>query len=260
LDLSEQPLLEVRGVDKRFGAVEALSDVNFHVDSGQIMALVGDNGAGKSTLIKCIAGIYTIDNGEIVWEGEPVTIHGPKDSARMGIEVVYQDLALADNLDVVENMYLGRETLSSFRRLDEAKMEKQALETLADLSVTTIRSVRQPVASLSGGQRQSVAVAKAVLWNSKLVILDEPTAALGVAQTRQVLDLVKKLGEQGLAVVLISHNMSDIFEVADNITVLRLGHNVGEFKTSDTTQREVVEAITAGKISSVPGMQEEALT
>jgi D-xylose transport system ATP-binding protein len=258
--LSEQPLLEVRGVDKRFGAVEALADVNFHVDSGQIMALVGDNGAGKSTLIKCIAGIYTIDNGEIVWEGEPVTIHGPKDSARMGIEVVYQDLALADNLDVVENMYLGRETLSSFRRLDEAKMEKQALETLADLSVTTIRSVRQPVASLSGGQRQSVAVAKAVLWNSKLVILDEPTAALGVAQTRQVLDLVKKLGEQGLAVVLISHNMSDIFEVADNITVLRLGHNVGEFKTSDTTQREVVEAITAGKISSVPGMQEEALT
>jgi D-xylose transport system ATP-binding protein len=258
--LSEQPLLEVRGVDKRFGAVEALADVNFHVDSGQIMALVGDNGAGKSTLIKCIAGIYTIDNGELVWEGEPVTIHGPKDSARMGIEVVYQDLALADNLDVVENMYLGRETLSSFRRLDEAKMEKQALETLADLSVTTIRSVRQPVASLSGGQRQSVAVAKAVLWNSKLVILDEPTAALGVAQTRQVLDLVKKLGEQGLAVVLISHNMSDIFEVADNITVLRLGHNVGEFKTSDTTQREVVEAITAGKISSVPGMQEEALT
>jgi D-xylose transport system ATP-binding protein len=258
--LSEQPLLEVRGVDKRFGAVEALADVNFHVDSGQIMALVGDNGAGKSTLIKCIAGIYTIDNGDIIWEGEPVSIHGPKDSARLGIEVVYQDLALADNLDVVENMYLGRETLSSFRRLDEARMEKQALETLAELSVTTIKSVRQPVATLSGGQRQSVAVAKSVLWNSKLVILDEPTAALGVAQTRQVLDLVKKLGEQGLAVILISHNMNDIFEVADNITVLRLGHNVGEFKASETSQREVVEAITAGKISTVPGMQEEALT
>ena len=258
--MGEQPLLEVRGVDKRFGAVEALADVNFHVDSGQIMALVGDNGAGKSTLIKCIAGIYTIDNGDILWEGEPVSIHGPKDSGRLGIEVVYQDLALADNLDVVENMYLGRETLSSFRRLDESKMEKEALETLAELSVTTIRSVRQPVASLSGGQRQSVAVAKAVLWNSKLVILDEPTAALGVAQTRQVLDLVKKLGEQGLAVVLISHNMSDIFEVADYITVLRLGHNVGEYKASETTQREVVEAITAGKISTVPGMPEEALT
>jgi len=258
--LSEQPLLEVRGVDKRFGAVEALADVNFHVSPGQVMALVGDNGAGKSTLIKCVAGIYTIDSGEFLWEGKPVTIHGPKDSARLGIEVVYQDLALCDNLDVVENMYLGRETLSSLRRLDESRMEKQALETLAELSVTTIGSVRQPVATLSGGQRQSVAVAKSVLWNSKLVILDEPTAALGVAQTRQVLDLVRQLGEQGLAVILISHNMNDIFEVADNITVLRLGHNVGEFKTSETTQREVVEAITAGKISSVPGMQEEALT
>ena len=258
--MSEQPLLEVRGVDKRFGAVEALADVNFHVSPGQVMALVGDNGAGKSTLIKCVAGIYTIDSGEFLWEGKPVTIHGPKDSARLGIEVVYQDLALCDNLDVVENMYLGRETLSSLRRLDESRMEKQALETLAELSVTTIGSVRQPVATLSGGQRQSVAVAKSVLWNSKLVILDEPTAALGVAQTRQVLDLVRKLGEQGLAVILISHNMNDIFEVADNITVLRLGHNVGEFKTSETTQREVVEAITAGKISSVPGMQEEALT
>jgi D-xylose transport system ATP-binding protein len=224
------------------------------------MALVGDNGAGKSTLIKCIAGIYTIDGGEILWEGEQVSISGPKDSARMGIEVVYQDLALADNLDVVENMYLGREMLSSFRRLDEAKMEQQALATLSDLSVTTIQSVRQPVATLSGGQRQSVAVAKAVLWNSKLVILDEPTAALGVAQTRQVLDLVRRLAEQGLGVVLISHNLSDIFEVADYITVLRLGQTVGEYKTSETTQRDVVEAITAGKLSAVPGMQEEVLT
>ena len=224
------------------------------------MALVGDNGAGKSTLIKCIAGIYTIDGGEILWEGEQVSISGPKDSARLGIEVVYQDLALADNLDVVENMYLGREMLSSFRRLDEAKMEQQALATLSDLSVTTIQSVRQPVATLSGGQRQSVAVAKAVLWNSKLVILDEPTAALGVAQTRQVLDLVRRLAEQGLGVVLISHNLSDIFEVADYITVLRLGQTVGEYKTSDTTQRDVVEAITAGKLSAVPGMQEEVLT
>ena len=258
--MSENPLLETRGLTKRFGAVQALNGVNFHAHAGQVMALVGDNGAGKSTLIKCIAGIYTIDGGEILWEGEQVSISGPKDSARLGIEVVYQDLALADNLDVVENMYLGREMLSSFRRLDEAKMEQQALATLSDLSVTTIQSVRQPVATLSGGQRQSVAVAKAVLWNSKLVILDEPTAALGVAQTRQVLDLVRRLAEQGLGVVLISHNLSDIFEVADYITVLRLGQTVGEYKTSETTQRDVVEAITAGKLSAVPGMQEEVLT
>jgi D-xylose transport system ATP-binding protein len=258
--LSENPLLETRGLTKRFGAVQALNGVNFHAHAGQVMALVGDNGAGKSTLIKCIAGIYTIDDGDVLWEGQKVSISGPKDSAKLGIEVVYQDLALADNLDVVENMYLGREMLSSFRRLDEAKMEQQALSTLSDLSVTTIQSVRQPVATLSGGQRQSVAVAKAVLWNSKLVILDEPTAALGVAQTRQVLDLVRRLAEQGLGVVLISHNLSDIFEVADYITVLRLGQSVGEYKTSETTQRDVVEAITAGKLSSVPGMQEEALT
>ena len=254
------PVLELRGVSKRFGAVQALYQVDFRVAAGEVMALVGDNGAGKSTLIKCIAGIHPPDEGEMLFEGSPVHVHHPKDAARLGIEVVYQDLALADNLDVVQNMFLGREELDSFHRLDEVDMEKRATRTLSDLSVTTIRSVRQTVAGLSGGQRQSVAVAKAVMWNSKLVILDEPTAALGVAQTRQVLDLVKRLGELGLAVIIISHKMSDVFEVADNITVLRLGHNVGEFKTSDTTQREVVEAITAGKISSVPGMQEEALT
>jgi D-xylose transport system ATP-binding protein len=260
--LSEQGqhLLELKGVDKSFGAVQALNAVNFHVDAGQVMALVGDNGAGKSTLIKCVAGIYPIDGGQVFWEGEPVDIHGPKDAGRLGIEVVYQDLALCDNLDVVENMFLGRETRSTLRRLDEAKMERQTTDVLKDLSVTTIRSVRQTVAGLSGGQRQSVAVAKAVLWNSKLVILDEPTAALGVAQTRQVLDLVKRLGEQGLAVVLVSHNMSDVFEVADYITVLRLGQNVAEYKRTETTQREVVEAITAGELHTVPGMQEEAVT
>jgi D-xylose transport system ATP-binding protein len=257
--LSEH-LLELRGVHKRFGAVHALQGVDFHADNGQVMALVGDNGAGKSTLIKCVAGIYSVDSGDVLWNGESVSIHGPKDAARLGIEVVYQDLALADNLDVVQNMFLGRETLSSLRRLDEAQMEKQALGVLKDLSVTTIQTVRQQVAGLSGGQRQSVAVAKAVLWNSKLVILDEPTAALGVAQTRQVLDLVRRLAEQGLAVVIVSHNMSDIFEVADYITVLRLGQNVGVFKRRDTTQREVVEAITAGELSTVPGMQEEAVT
>ena len=189
--------------------------------------------------------------------GQEVTVHGPKDAARLGIEVVYQDLALADNLDVVQNMYLGREMLSTLRRLDEAKMEKRAREVLKDLAVTTLTSVRQPVASLSGGQRQSIAVAKAVLWNSRLVILDEPTAALGVAQTRQVLDLVRRLAENGLAVILISHNMADVFEVADYITVLRLGGAVGEYKTSETNQQKIVEAITAGKLKHVPGMATE---
>jgi D-xylose transport system ATP-binding protein len=255
--VSEQPLLQLRGVTKTFGAVVALNNVDFHVSAGEVMALVGDNGAGKSTLIKCIAGIHAVDKGEILFDGQPVNIHGPKDSARLGIEVVYQDLALCDNLDVVANMFLGREQRSTLRRLDEAQMEKKARATLDRLSVTTLRSVRSTVAGLSGGQRQSVAVAKAVLWNSKVVILDEPTAALGVAQTRQVLDLVRRLGEQGLAVILISHNMHDVFEVADNITVLRLGQNVAEFKTKETTQREVVEAITAGKLNFTPGMLEE---
>jgi D-xylose transport system ATP-binding protein len=250
------PLLELRGVSKRFGAVRALHEVDFQVDAGQVMALVGDNGAGKSTLIKCVAGIYPIDGGQILFGGKPVTIGGPKDAAGLGIEVVYQDLALADNLDVVQNMYLGREETTSLRALDETKMEQRASETLATLSVTTIRSVRQTVAGLSGGQRQSVAVAKAVMWNSKVVILDEPTAALGVAQTRQVLDLVRRLGQQGLAVVIVSHNLHDVFEVADNITVLRLGEDVARFKTSATTQREVVEAITAGTLNTVPGQEE----
>ena len=247
------PVLELEGVSKSFGAVQALYEVDFRVAPGQVMALVGDNGAGKSTLIKCIAGIHPISDGEIRFEGRPVDISGPKDAAKLGIEVVYQDLALADNLDVVQNMFLGREELSSLRRLDERGMEKQARDTLASLSVTTIRSVRQTVAGLSGGQRQSVAVAKAVMWNSKVVILDEPTAALGVAQTRQVLDLVRRLGEQGLAVVIVSHNLHDVFEVADDVTVLRLGQNVAEYRVADVTQTQIVEAITAGKLSKVPG-------
>jgi D-xylose transport system ATP-binding protein len=258
--VTDTPILELKGVSKSFGAVQALYEVDFHVSRGEVMALVGDNGAGKSTLIKCIAGIYSIDSGDVLFEGERVNLHGPKDSARLGIEVVYQDLALADNLDVVQNMFLGREELTGpLRSLDEITMERRANDTLATLSVTTIRSVRQTVAGLSGGQRQSVAVAKAVMWNSKVVILDEPTAALGVAQTRQVLDLVKRLGQQGLAVVLISHNLHDIFEVADNITVLRLGQNVGEYKRTDVTQTQVVEAITAGKLSKVPGVTEEVI-
>ena len=257
--MTDTPILELKGVSKSFGAVQALYEVDFHVSRGEVMALVGDNGAGKSTLIKCIAGIYSIDSGDVIFEGQRVNLHGPKDSARLGIEVVYQDLALADNLDVVQNMFLGREELATLRRLDETGMEKRASETLKSLSVTTIRSVRQTVAGLSGGQRQSVAVAKAVMWNSRVVILDEPTAALGVAQTRQVLDLVKRLGDQGLAVILISHNLHDIFEVADSITVLRLGQNVAEFKRLETNQQEVVEAITAGKLSKVPGQSAEVM-
>lgn len=252
--MSETPILDVRGVSKRFGAVQALTDVDFQVRPGEVMALVGDNGAGKSTLIKGIAGIYPFDGGEIHFEGKKVSIHNPKDSAALGIEVVYQDLALADNLDVVANMFLGRERIQKPWQLDEASMEKACIETLVSLSVSTLRSVRQAVAGLSGGQRQAIAVAKAVMWNSKLVILDEPTAALGVAQTRQVLDLVKRLAEQGLAVVIISHNLHDIFEVSDRITVLRLGYKVNEFMAKETTQQEVVHAITAGTLESVPGM------
>jgi D-xylose transport system ATP-binding protein len=255
--MSDTAMLELRGVSKHFGAVIALHEVDFKVYPGCVTALVGDNGAGKSTLIKCVAGIYRIDGGEIFYDGKPVHITHPREAADLGIEVVYQDLALADNLDVVENMFLGREELEALRTLDETKMEARARETLKSLSVTTIRSVRQTVAGLSGGQRQSVAVAKAVMWNSRLVVLDEPTAALGVAQTRQVLDLVKRLGEQGLGVVIVSHNLHDIFEVADNITVLRLGQNVAEFKRTETTQQEVVEAITAGKLTKVPGVVDE---
>ena len=240
------PTLELRGVFKSFGSVEALRGVDFEVRDGEVMALVGDNGAGKSTLIKCVAGIYSIDDGEVLFDGNRVTIHGPKDAAKLGIEVVYQDLALCDNLDVVQNMFLGRENHDPLFRLREAPMEQRTTETLKSLAVTTIRSVRQPVASLSGGQRQSVAVARAVLWNNRVVFLDEPTAALGVAQTRQVLDLVKRLGEQGLAVVIVSHNLADVFEVANRITVLRLGRNVGVYERDRTTEQEIVQAITAG--------------
>jgi D-xylose transport system ATP-binding protein len=254
--VSDTPLLELRGISKSFGSVQALSDVDFEVRNGEVMALVGDNGAGKSTLIKCVAGIHGYDSGEIVFDGTEVSIHGPKDAAKLGIEVVYQDLALCDNLDVVQNMYLGREVHDWIYRLNEPAMEQRTTETLQSLSVTTIRSVRQPVASLSGGQRQSVAVAKAVQWNSRLVILDEPTAALGVAQTRQVLDLVKRLADRGLAVVLISHNLHDIFEVATRITVLRLGRDVGVYERDKTTQQEVVQAITAGIPTKVAGIAE----
>ncbi|HFQ93576.1 MAG TPA: sugar ABC transporter ATP-binding protein [Anaerolineae bacterium] len=250
------PLLELKGVSKSFGAVQALQKVDFDVRPGEVMALVGDNGAGKSTLIKGIAGIYPFDEGEIYFDGRKENIHGPKEAAELGIEIVYQDLALADNLDVVANMFLGRERVQWPGRLDEVSMEQTCLETLDSLSVTTVQSVRLPVASLSGGQRQAIAVAKAVMWNSRLVILDEPTAALGVAQTRQVLDLVKRLRDKGLGVVVISHNLHDIFEVSDRITVLRLGQRVKVFESAHTNQQEVVHAITAGTLNHVPGMNE----
>jgi D-xylose transport system ATP-binding protein len=253
----ERPILDCTGVSKSFGAVQALYKVDFEVKAGEVMALVGDNGAGKSTLIKGLAGIHSFDEGEIHFEGERVSISGPRDAAGLGIEVVYQDLALADNLDVVANMYLGRERLTGIV-LDESSMERAARETLDSLHVTTLRSVRQKVVGLSGGQRQAVAVAKAVMWESKVVILDEPTAALGVAQTRQVLDLVRRLADRGMGVVLISHNLHDIFEAADRITVLRLGQTVNVFTKQDVTQQQVVHAITAGALKHVPGMVTDA--
>lgn len=252
------PILRCEGVSKHFGAVRALHGVDFEVRAGEVMALVGDNGAGKSTLIKGIAGIYPFDAGEVYYKGERVDIHSPRDTAALGIEVVYQDLALADNLDVVANMYLGREEVMAGIVLDEATMEQAARETMESLAVTTLSSVRQVVAGLSGGQRQSVAVAKAVMWNSEVVILDEPTAALGVEQTRQVLDLVRRLADRGLGVVIITHNLHDIFEVADRVTVLRLGEQVAVVRTEETTQQQIVHAITAGRLQSVPGMEAEA--
>ncbi|HWJ10492.1 MAG TPA: ATP-binding cassette domain-containing protein, partial [Nocardioides sp.] len=240
------PLLELRKVNKSFGVVHVLHDVDFTVHPGQVTALVGDNGAGKSTLVKVIAGIYGRDSGDYLFEGAPVAVHGPRDVAELGVEIVYQDLALCDNLDVVDNMFLGREKRKGIV-LDDESMEAMAWETLSSLSVRTVKSVRQSVASLSGGQRQTVAIAKAVLWNSKVVLLDEPTAALGVAQTRQVLDLVRRLADRGLGVVLISHNMNDVFEVADRITALYLGRVAADVPAKDLTHNQVVELITAGR-------------
>ncbi|MEK6440049.1 ATP-binding cassette domain-containing protein [Pseudonocardia sp. T1-2H] len=241
-----QPILQLRKVSKSFGAVQVLHDVDLTVRAGEVTALVGDNGAGKSTLVKCIAGIHPIDGGEVLFDGNPITLGTPAAASHLGIEVVYQDLALADNLDIVQNMFLGRERGRPWL-LDEADMEQAARRTLASLSVRTVTSVRTPVASLSGGQRQTVAIAKAVLWDSRVVLLDEPTAALGVAQTRQVLDLVRRLAEQGIGVVLISHNMGDVFEVADRIATLYLGRMVAEVPTKDVTHSQVVELITAGR-------------
>jgi D-xylose transport system ATP-binding protein len=240
-----EPLLRLRGVSKHFGAVRALSDVDLDVPAGQVTALAGDNGAGKSVLIKCIAGIHAPDSGEMWWGGEPVHIRTPRDAAALGIATVYQDLALCDNLDIVQNMFLGRERVDR-GSLDEESMETAAKETLSSLAVTTVRSIRQPVASLSGGQRQSVAIAKAVLWQSKLVIMDEPTAALGVAQTAMVLELVRRLADRGHAVLIVSHNMNDVFEVADRIGVLHLGKMVAVRPTAELDRQIVVDLMTTG--------------
>jgi D-xylose transport system ATP-binding protein len=240
------PTLELRGIEKSFGPVHVLSSVNFTANAGEVTALVGDNGAGKTTLVKCIGGIHRVDAGELIFDGTPRSINGPRDAASLGVEIVYQDLALADNLDIVDNMFLGREEVSRLHTLDENSMENLAQKALATLSVRTVRSVRQLVASLSGGQRQTVAIAKSVLWKSKIVILDEPTAALGVAQTEQVLDLVRRLAGQGVAVILVSHNMNDVMKVADSIAVLYLGRMAAQVRRRDVTQTQVVELITAG--------------
>jgi ABC-type sugar transport system ATPase subunit len=246
-----EPLLSLRGIDKHFGPVQALYGVNLDLPAGQVTGLCGDNGAGKSVLTRTIAGVHHPDAGQIYFNGQPVHIRSTRDASALGIETVYQDLALADNLDIVQNMFLGRERLSR-GLLDEDSMEREAAKTLTTLRVTTVRSIRQPVASLSGGQRQSVAVAKAVMWNSKLVMLDEPTAALGVVQTRSVLDLIKRLRDQGLAVMVISHNLNDVFEVADRIAVLYLGRMVAEGPVSEFDRQSVVEYQTTGTASGRP--------
>ena len=241
-------LLSLHGISKSFGAVQALRDVNLDILNGQVTALVGDNGAGKSTLIKATAGIWQPNEGEILWNGTPVHIRTPREADELGIATMYQDLALCDNLDIVQNMFLGHELLKH-RLLDENQMEITARQTLADLSVTTVQSIRQPVGSLSGGQRQAVAVARAVMREAKLVVMDEPTAALGVSQTAQVLDLIKRLASRGIAVLVISHNLTDVFAVADRLAVLNLGHLVSTGPISDYDTQSAVELITTGRLT-----------
>ncbi|GAA1601434.1 ATP-binding cassette domain-containing protein [Actinoplanes couchii] len=243
--MAATPLLELRGIGKSFGPVQVLRDVGLSVWPGEVTALVGDNGAGKSTLVKCISGIHTPDAGTVLFDGREVSIGSPRDAAGLGIEVLYQDLALCDNLDIVQNMFLGRE-IRWGGVLDEATMEEMAGETLRNLSIRTVASLRQPVSRLSGGQRQTVAIAKAVLWKSRVVILDEPTAALGVAQTAQVLEVVRRLADSGLGVVLISHNMNDVFAVSDRIAALYLGRTAAQVKVTDVSHAQVVELITSG--------------
>ena len=245
-----EPILRMRGIGKSFGAVRALNNVDFEVYPGEVVGLVGDNGAGKSTLIKTIAGVGPADEGDIYVEGQAVKITSPQIATHLGIETVYQDLALCDNLNVVSNLFLGREERTSFGMLKEIDMERRALEVLRTLDVK-LPSVRAIVSTLSGGQRQSIAVAKTILRNAKVILLDEPTAALGVAQTRQVLNLIRRLREQGLAVVVISHNLADVFEVVDRVIVLRLGRRVGTFEVKNTTPEQVVSAITGAEFGEI---------
>ncbi len=247
---TEQPRLLMRGINKSFGAVRALTDVDFEVYDGEVVGLVGDNGAGKSTLIKTIAGVGPADNGEVFVGGQPVKITSPQVATNLGIETVYQDLALCDNLDVVNNLFLGREKQTPYGVLSEVEMERQGLNVLRTLDVK-IPSIRATVAALSGGQRQSIAVAKTILRNAKLILLDEPTAALGVAQTKQVLNLILRLREQGLAVVVISHNLADVFEVVDRVVVMRLGRRVATFDVKTTTPERVVAAITGAQFGEL---------
>jgi D-xylose transport system ATP-binding protein len=257
-ELKPTPILEMRGISKRFGAVQALAEADFEVYLGEVVGLVGDNGAGKSTLIKIIAGVYRPDAGQYIFDGHEVTVNSPGDATALGIETVYQDLALCDNLDVVGNLYLGRERVQPvvpglLRTMDEVSMEQEASRVISELHVH-IPSVRSLVATLSGGQRQSAAVARAVMWNSKVVLLDEPTAALGVEQTRQVKELIRQLRERGLGVVVISHNLADVFDVSDRIIVLRLGRRVATLNTHTANPEQVVAAITGAEFGS---MEEE---
>ncbi len=249
-DAEKKPILEMHDISKRFGAVQALSNVDFEVFPGEVVGLVGDNGAGKSTLVKIISGAYHADSGQYVFDGRPVVVNSPKDATSLGIETVYQDLALCDNLDVVANLYLGRErmetSLPGLRTINEVAMEQDASRIVNELHVH-IPSIRSKVATLSGGQRQSVAVSRAVMWNSKVVLLDEPTAALGVEQTRQVKELIRRLRDRGLGVVVISHNLADVFDVSDRIIVLRLGRRVATLDTHSTNAERVVAAITGAE-------------
>jgi ABC-type sugar transport system ATPase subunit len=247
---SRTPLLRLSKVGKSFGPVEALTDIDLEIYPGEVLALVGDNGAGKSTLIKTISGIWSPDRGQEFWDGKEVHIRHPRDSAALGIATMYQDLALADNLDIVQNMFLGREVVRA-GLLDETAMELSARQTLSDLSVTTVRSIRQPVGSLSGGQRQAVAVARAVLQDAKLVIMDEPTAALGVSQTAMVLELVRSLSQRGVAVLLISHNLNDVFAVADRMAALYLGRLAGTARVAEIDTQQAVALITTGSLTPV---------
>jgi D-xylose transport system ATP-binding protein len=254
-----EPLLALRGFSKSFGPVEALKDVDLDIRGGEVIGLVGDNGAGKSTLVKAIAGVQPADEGEAQFEGEPVKLTSPQAATRLGIATIYQDLALCENLDVVANLFLGQEVTDGGPGvLDETAMEQKSLELLDSLGVTTIRSVRTAVEQLSGGQRQAAAIARSLLGDPNLVLLDEPTAALGVVQTRQILELIGRLRERGLGVMVISHNLENVFHVADRIVVLRLGRLVADLETASVSKEEVVAAITGAQFGSEERATEEA--